>query len=179
MTTTPQTPEVFTEGINSTWSTLKTHFVFWLGPSLFLLACACVYFLDPYGMSSLIAPELNREFGLLEHIQLILILAIVFVAFAQSRSVPTRFERLFFAVVGIFAFFILLEEIDYGIHYWELLQTNTIAENATGEFEGRARNIHNQGEMRTYIMFQLRDGWPLAISMSNGCCHRTFTLCSP
>ncbi len=102
-----------------------------------------VYFLDPAGLSYIIAPELNREFGLLEHIQSLIILAIIFIAFRKSRSSMVKLERFFFLGVGLFSLLIFLEELDYGIHYYEYLQTGTIAENSTGQFEKGTRNLHN------------------------------------
>lgn len=102
-----------------------------------------VYFLDPAGLSYIIAPELNREFGLLEHVQSLIIIAIVIIAFRKSRNSAISLERYFFLGVSLFSCLIFLEELDYGIHYYEYLQTGTIAENSTGQFEEGKRNLHN------------------------------------
>jgi len=117
-----------------------------------------IYFLDILGMSFVVSPELNREFGLLEHLQSLTILGICVIACAQIRKAPEDFTKYFFIATGIFSLEVFLEEIDYFIHYYELISSNTIAENSTGSFEGKPRNIHNQGRMRQYIMAMVYSG---------------------
>ncbi len=130
---------------------LRKHFWYWILPSVTILVMMLVYFLDLGGLSYVIAPNLNREFGLLEHVQLAIILAVIVVAFKKALSSDIRLEKVFYTGVALFSVFIFLEEMDYGIHYYEYFQTGTIAENSTGEFDG-VRNIHNQGRVRQWTM---------------------------
>ena len=131
---------------------LKNHLIYWVLPSVFLIVCMCIYFLDLFGWSNQIAPDLNREFGLIENVQLLIIIGIAILAFSTFTKSTVKLERLFYFGVFLFSMVIFFEEIDYGIHYYELLKSNTIAENSTGVFEDGVRNIHNQGDLRQYIM---------------------------
>ncbi len=153
---------------------LGVHLRYWIIPSTFLLVCIAIYFLDIFGMSGVISPTLNREFGLIEHVQLLLILGIFILALKGFRASDIRIQRYFFAFVTFFSAFIFLEEIDYGIHYYEYFTSNTIEENSTGAFEDKPRNIHNQGRVRQYTMWVVYLGLVILLGLSTFVRNRIF-----
>ena len=65
---------------------LKNHLLYWILPSVFLLVCMGIYFLDLLGLSFIMAPDLNREFGVIEHTQLLIIAGIAILAFTTVRK---------------------------------------------------------------------------------------------
>ena len=132
-------------------SRIKNHIAFWIAPSLFLLVCMSIYFLDVLGLSFVIAPGNNREFGLIENVQLLTILSITFLAFRSAQRSDNRLEKIFYTGVSIFSFIIFLEEIDYGIHFYELIMNILNSEGEAKVYQGQIRNIHNQGDIRHYI----------------------------
>jgi hypothetical protein len=112
----------------------KRHIYYWIGPAIVGGLLVGLYFSGIPWMQSFVAPEINREFGALESLEHLLLLAITLMAIQGIRRKPTLKEKwaLTFGAVG--SFFLLLEEIDYGIHYLEYFR---------GElFEGK-RNLHN------------------------------------
>lgn len=86
-----------------------------------------------------IAPASRRELGLLETLHNVLIL-IAFIA-AVRGVIRTRvpFARAVFAVFAAGSLFMLLEEMDYGLHYYEWI-AGVAPENSV-----EVRNLHNQG----------------------------------
>ncbi|MEM9921783.1 MAG: hypothetical protein AAF990_27010, partial [Bacteroidota bacterium] len=98
----------------------EKHIIYWILPSLFVGVCMCIYFFDILGMSYLIAPEYNREFGVVENTQLLVILAIIILSFKKLIIAKTKSIKLVFALIFISSVFIFLEEIDYGLHYYDL-----------------------------------------------------------
>jgi hypothetical protein len=98
-----------------------------------------MYFFNFFGLSQFIASEQNREFGVLEHLQLALILVIFFIAVKAYKRKETKPEKYLFAFVAALSFFFLLEEIDYGLHYFELFSDNPP--------QPQIRNFHNNGSI--------------------------------
>lgn len=150
------------------------HLRYWIIPSTFLLVCMAIYFLDIFGMSGVISPPLNREFGLIENVQLLLILGIFILSIRSVRTSEVRIQRYFFVFVAFFSAFIFLEEIDYGIHYYEYFTSYTIEENSTGAFEDKPRNIHNQGRVRQYTMWVVYLGLIILLGLSTFVRNRIF-----
>jgi hypothetical protein len=130
----------------------EKHFIYWILPSMIVGVCMCVYFFDILGMSYLIAPEYNREFGILENIQLFIIFAIIFLSFKNFRKAATTLSRLIFIVIFLGTIFICLEEIDYGLHYYEyLMGLSTDQLKMQSWNKDVIRNLHNQGNLTRYI----------------------------
>lgn len=86
-------------------------------------------------------PDSGREFGLLENMQHLLILMMVGACLWAVCRKPLRWEKIGFALLAIFAMFIFLEEIDYGLHYYEYFRGIEWYESAD------VRNLHNQGDV--------------------------------
>ncbi len=121
------------------------HFSYWQFP---LFLGSLLVFMNYSGISfltELISPDVNREFGLLENLQLLLIASSLVYLVKAIRLKDFWFEKL--AYVGLCLFFLLLflEEIDYGIHYYEYFVKGV------EEDKGIVRNFHNQGDNNYYL----------------------------
>ena len=122
---------------------MKKNFLLFVGiPFFFNFLTVFLYFCGSSWCQQIIAPTIEflsenswREFGLLEQLQnvfLMLSLAVVVKAVFTSRK---RVEKLILLFVSFFFLFVLLEEIDCGIHFVELVR---------GESSGITyRNWHN------------------------------------
>jgi len=112
----------------------------------------CVYFFDILGLSYLIAPDYNREFGVLENIQLLIIAAVVIVSYKSMKKATTNWLRLFFILICFGSVLVLLEEIDYGLHYYDYLIGKSEEQIRIESWDkSTIRNIHNQGKLTHYI----------------------------
>jgi hypothetical protein len=117
---------------------------FLLLPLVINLALLVMYFSGNYWAQQVIAPTVNwlpensqREFGLIEILQLLLLLKLVLIFIGYLiTSQQWQIRAVCLVVIGGFSF-ILLEEIDYGIHFYEI---------ATHSDSGlEVRNWHNLG----------------------------------
>jgi hypothetical protein len=99
------------------------------GPLLLVGGLVAMYFSGVASLREVVSPEMSgvrpdwsREFGLLESLQNLLLLAIVVVAILGLRRKRLLAERIALWALLFGALFMLLEETDYGLHYVELLQ---------------------------------------------------------
>lgn len=81
----------------------------------------------------------RREFGLLENTQHLMVLAICVIAIGAAIRQKNLLARVFMVFIAMGGLVLFLEEMDYGLHLYELL-TDTSPEN-TAEI----RNLHNVG----------------------------------
>lgn len=119
---------------------LREHIYYWMLPSAVVLAMILMFFSGNPVFKAIVAPSLGREFGLLENLQaLVLLVAIGFcVRGLLHARVPV--ERAGFMVLMFVLGFLLLEEINYGEHYWKLLTGQSLEPVGRGnEF-----NLHNK-----------------------------------
>lgn len=86
-----------------------------------------------------------REFGLLENLQNLYLLIIIFISCHGMRKKVLINERLAWLAVTAIAVFVLLEEIDYGLNFYDFL-TQTPPGDVT-----QVRNIHNVGNLNKKI----------------------------
>lgn len=110
---------------------------------LFIVGYAFVLMIFP-GQSlqaflEFLAPEQNRENGLIETLQHLVLLSLIFVLAAQLISSKTFNQRLFFTGATALMAFIFLEETDYLMNYIEKLFGMQHYEISAGGF----RNLHN------------------------------------
>jgi len=96
-------------------------------------------------MQSLVVPVGNREYGLLENLQNLLLLAMIWVGWRSARRAVHGLDRAGWRALCVFALLVLLEEIDFGLHYYESLANVPDAERAT------VRNLHNQEGVLRWI----------------------------
>lgn len=115
-------------------------FVYWILPSVLLLIMIAMYFSGQPVLMSIVAPQFNRELGLLESVQHLMLLAISLMLFARIRHARESKEKLLFGVLLAGAVFLLLEELNYGTHYWYAI---------TGQdWETKPiMSVHNQGDL--------------------------------
>ncbi len=134
--------------------TFRKHFIYWILPVIVLIPCILIFFYNPGGLSKFIAPEFNREFGILENLQLVLLTGAFIVALRGIRVKRQKAEKLACKLLAIGAVFLFLEEIDYGLHYYEYIIGKTKAEvDYQIAVQHQVRNIHNIGKMNSIIKF--------------------------
>lgn len=126
---------------------MKFYWNYWLLPTVFIVLAMLVYFFDWGGFSAWIAPPMNREWGVLENVQL-LILVWTLVAAIQGWRQQEEYNlaKWFFLIVAMGTLFVFLEEIDYGLHIYD----DFMAVEQAAPVEG-VRNLHNQGKL-THLM---------------------------
>jgi hypothetical protein len=95
-------------------------------------------------------PDSSREFGLLENLQNACVLVIFFSAFYAIRHKEYLRERLFWAIILLSSALLFLEETDYGLHIYELV--NKVPWSDSRE----VRNLHNLGDT-TDILKRMSD----------------------
>ena len=84
-----------------------------------------------------------REFGILENLQNIYLLGMTFMGVMAIRIKEAPLEKIGAVLFTIFAAFIFLEEIDYGLHWKEYLAGTPLEE------QQQVRNWHNEGQRRS------------------------------
>jgi hypothetical protein len=122
-----------------------------VAPAIISLVLIGMYFSGVHVLQSIVSPNWDlpnpdapREFGLLENLQHVFLIAIAVIA-ALAAKRTSGLARLFFAGVTAMTVFVFLEEIDYGLHYYEI---------ATGDSSfdpGQVRNVHNIGDANRYF----------------------------
>jgi hypothetical protein len=127
-------------------NSLHTHFIYWILPSLITLGCMLVFFYDPFGWSTIIVSKQNREFGVLEHLQSFIILIMFFYAIRGIRNKKNVVEKTIFILAALVSLFMLFEEIDYGLHYYEWMKGIE-----SKPPEEQLRNVHNNGNITDII----------------------------
>lgn len=147
------------------------YFVIPLGVTLMLVA---MYFSGVPALQKIVTPRISgmspntaREFGLLENLQNVVLLAMLVMMVMGFRRKTTRIEKTGMAFLASFTLFVFLEEIDYGLHIYEYargIKWNDAAE---------VRNLHNLGETNKYMKQSVDTGmvilfliFPLAFANS-------------
>ncbi len=120
-------------------------------PAVVSLALIGAYFSGVPVLQQVVSPNLDlpnpdaaREFGLLENLQNVCLLVLVAIAVLAAKR-RAGLGRLFFGGIALFAAFVFLEEIDYGLHYYEIVT------GASSYDPEQVRNIHNIGDTNKYI----------------------------
>ena len=119
-------------------------------PCAINLALVGMYFSGIPFLQHIIVPNMPnaaqaREFGLLENLQNMYLLAMTCMGIWAIKVKPYLLEKIVAILFTIFAAFIFLEEIDYGLHWQEYLA------GVAYEDAAEVRNWHNEGQ-RTSIM---------------------------
>lgn len=126
--------------------TKKLSTYYWI--HLVLILSTILLWFFPEEVITLHVPYINREYGLLEHIQLLFIGLCIVTLFRHVRISDNRWPcYVCFALIA-FSAFIFLEEIDYGTHHYDWLINN---DPHTSSFDGR-RNLHNDYSLSKEIM---------------------------
>ncbi len=128
----------------------KEIFWYWIFPCLLLLILLTFYFSSVPFLVELVAPESNREYGILENFQLIIILGIVFLSFCAVSKKHNMVQRIGFGILGVVAIFIFLEEMDYGDHFIRYFSEGKQRSIFLTTFD--KNSIHNQDKMTLKYM---------------------------
>jgi hypothetical protein len=133
----------------------QKHIIYWILPSVIILTCIIFYFFDGFHLSQWIAPELNREFGVIENLQLVIIILITATALKGTRVRIDRLEKNAFKIIFILSVILFLEEIDYGIHYYEYFINKRMEVKSAAVVLGEKniRNIHNNWNLTSNLKF--------------------------
>lgn len=124
---------------------LLRQLYYWILPTLFMGALVALYFSGRPELVDVIAPRIapwsehgNREFGLLENAQHLILAIAALVLFRGALRVTVPLQRFGFVMLAAAFTLMLLEEIDYGLHYWEWWQGQVVFNDS--------RNLHNRGD---------------------------------
>jgi hypothetical protein len=116
-------------------------------PAGLSLALMGLYFSGSVRLQAIVAPAVDglhpfswREFGALEQLQNLALLAIVALLVASARQAAGGMLRTLLAVLAALFAFVLLEEVDYGRHFVEYLS----GEVGPLSPEHWNRNVHNR-----------------------------------
>ena len=90
------------------------------------------------------SPAANREFGLIENVQNLLLLGAVALCWRAARGEGDATWRWLWRLATCACVVLFMEEIDWGDHYWSAL---TGAERPAGEYF----NLHNQGDINRWL----------------------------
>ena len=105
------------------------------------------YFSGNLRLRDLIAPVMNREYGLLENFQnLILIVVIIMAVFGIVRK-RLLFEKIILGFILAGALFLFLEEIDYGRLHYNYLIGNPLHDRGTNH----DWNLHNLSNVNQFM----------------------------
>jgi len=120
----------------------REHLWCWVLPSLFTAVALVFYFSGLRPLVQIVCPEENREWGLLENTQLLILVAIGTVALRALRRARLRAWRWGLVLVAAFALLVCLEEMDYGAHFVQLVsgRRESYLDKAIGVY-----NLHHQG----------------------------------
>jgi len=101
-----------------------------------------MYFSGIRWARELVCPSVNWELGIVENLQLVLLLMMFIVSVMAVKKKKTRIEKMAFILLAFFTLFVFLEEIDYGKHFLAYFKghTDTFFRDLTGR-----SNIHNLG----------------------------------
>lgn len=127
---------------------LKRHFVYWMLPTLVVSTFVAFYFSGNQYLELLIAPY-NREYGLMENTQHLLILCIGVSAILGYRRATHAVERWGFAGIAVLSFLVFGEEISWGYHYVHSL---------TGIRMFPVESVHNIGDNTDRIKLAVDTG---------------------
>ncbi|WP_430814658.1 hypothetical protein [Carboxylicivirga sp. RSCT41] len=120
----------------------KKHFLYWILPLAVLIPLITMYFSGVKWAMELVCPTVNWELGIVENLQLFVLLLIFIDSLRGFRYKEPMIEKLALGFLSLFTLFIFLEEIDYGLHYVQYFtgESNTLFRDLTG-----AKNLHNLG----------------------------------
>ncbi len=126
-------------------SNRQLHQTYWILPLIVSTVLVLLNYSGVPILTGIISPDVNREFGLLENLQLLLIFFCLYYSVKALKRKDHFLEKLMFGGFSLFFLWLFLEEIDYGIHYYEYFFKNA------EEDKTILRNLHNQGENKFYL----------------------------
>jgi hypothetical protein len=115
---------------------------YWRIPLVVLIPLLIMYFSGVKWAQELVCPSVNWELGIVENMQILLLLIILTINVIAILRKKNRIEKVVFSILSLFALFVLLEEIDYGAHFLRYFKghSDTLFLEVTGK-----ANVHNLG----------------------------------
>ncbi len=132
--------EYFVNDINK--MSIKEHIYYWVIPTITMSILLIFYFSGNPVLVNIVSPLENREWGILENIQLVIIFFIFLLSTYTFLKKNHFFQKLGFCLISAFSIFVFLEEMDYGAHFVELIGGN---EAMILKQYIPSKNLHNQG----------------------------------
>jgi hypothetical protein len=126
--------------------TWREHLLYWVLPISIGWILALMYFAGPGWMQNIVAPAFNREFGLLEILENILLFLISIISLVLIGKFHYSPLKAVFPLCLLASVFMLLEEIDYGFHLWNYYH------GIMPEEDSVIHNIHNRGKNTIKIL---------------------------
>ena len=108
------------------------------------LGFIALYFSGIGFLQSLASPASEREFGLIENTQNLILLSATVLCWRAACRESGSNGRWLWRLATLACFVLFMEEIDWGDHYWSVL---TGAERPAGEYN----NLHNQGDINRWL----------------------------
>lgn len=121
-------------------NTKKTAYIYL--PAMVITVFIVMYFSGIKWVQEIICPSVDWELGLVENLQLVLLLMIFGVSVIAIFRKDYKLEKVAFLLLALFTLFVFLEEMDYGNHFLKYFEgkEDTIFSDLTGH-----ANIHNEG----------------------------------
>ncbi|MDP8214017.1 MAG: hypothetical protein RAO92_03665 [Candidatus Euphemobacter frigidus] len=119
--------------------------IYLIVPALISLIFVWGYFFGDLRVQELVAPRINREYGLLENLQNLGLLALIALAVYGLTRKRLCFEIVILICILAGGIFLFMEEIDYGRLHYRYLSGDPIDDRVKdAEGKGSDWNIHNQ-----------------------------------
>ncbi|MCP4849268.1 MAG: hypothetical protein GY899_15105 [Verrucomicrobiaceae bacterium] len=119
-------------------------------PASLSLLFIALYFSGIEILQTIASPTSQREFGLIENAQNLLLLSTAAICWRAARLEKQDAWRRFWYCITFACLVLFMEEIDWGDHYWSALT-------GTQRPGGEHFNIHNQGNITRWLK-KLVDG---------------------
>ena len=125
----------------------KEHLWYWIIPTVVLGTLMAFYFSGIPVLVEFVCPSTNWEWGILENMQLAIILGILGLAVYGFFKKENRLLEVGFGFLALFTLWVFLEEIDYGAHFRELFfgTRESYLRDLTG-----IKNLHNLNDGAKY-----------------------------
>jgi len=121
----------------------KQHFYYWVGPTIVIGTFMYFYFSEIPVLEEFVAPQANREWGVLENLQLVVIIGIASITAYAFFYLQNSIQKVGAALICLFSLFVFFEEIDYGAHFMQLEYGTR--ESLIYKYTG-VTNLHNLGD---------------------------------
>jgi hypothetical protein len=137
-----------TENQEKVSTIIRKLLIYLIIPALISLIFIWGYFSGDLRIQELVAPRLNREYGLLENLQNLGLLAVIALTIYGLIRKRLCFKRVILICVLAGGIFLFMEEIDYGRHHYRYLIGDPIDDRGKdAEGKGSDWNIHNLGNI--------------------------------
>lgn len=142
----------------------RKHLIYWILPSVLVITFIIFYYFNIFDLANIISPEYNREFGVVENLQLLIIIGIIYVSVRSLSMAKSILEKFVFGGIVLLSLFIFLEEMDYGLHIYDHFSGKSIENIQEAKLDkSQVRNLHNQGHYSNIILWGVYISYVLII----------------